>query len=118
LPPDGFREGAIVVSCGRLNIAITLGGRLVNPDRLESSLGDAQDVRIVLVSTVGIGSRRRGIRAKGREAPGEHLLDGFSISEIFQRPVAFPQKPVRTRNQRVNLPASDIASLSVVNQLA
>jgi hypothetical protein len=95
LPPDGFHDGAIVVSCGRLNIAIMLGslllqslGRLVNPDHLESSVGDAQDVRVV-VSTVtpapsgGIGSRRRGIRAEGREARGEHLLD-FSMSEIFQ----------------------------------
>jgi hypothetical protein len=44
-------------------------------------------------------------RAKGHESCGESLLDEFSISEIWsasvQRPVAFPQRPVRIRNFEV-----------------
>jgi hypothetical protein len=47
------------------------------------------------------------IHDEGRESRGESLLDEFSISEIWmgaeQRPVAFPQRPVRIRNQSLGV---------------
>ena len=55
-------------------------------------------------------------RAEGRKSRGESLLDELSISEIWsgsvQRPVAFPQRPVRSVGPESRPPCRTTSHLS------